>query len=652
MDYTEEAGWDVYDRAIFREQRDKVLREVFPEEYTRTLKGQELGLGEVYTDFWHTVPDWNRLIDLGFRGILDDAVQSKEALLQGGAYEDKQINFLDSVIITFGAILRCMERMYQYSLKFDVPEFSACLKNLISNPPKTLYEVLQFAVLYLYFEEIGCERGRTLGAIDRLYFPFYQKELQKGTPLEEIKELFRYFFIHFTATKRFAQQPFAIAGCDKDGNDYSNELTMLLLDVYDEMNIYDPKIHLRYHKNLDDKVFTKVISMIRKGNSSICMVNDGAVFAGYERLGIPVEDSQDYVLLGCYEPVIIGKEEAEIAITWLNMAKCIEFVLNHGRDLRTDYLLGLDKKFEITNFEDFFTAFLQQLDHCLEFAIDFAQRQGFIATQINPTPIYSASFKDCIEKGMDVHEYPLKYNNMSIKCFGLATVVDSMMAIKKYVFEQKLVSLDEFKEVLKNNWEGYEDLRNMILKDKEKYGNHCEEPDQLAVRITRHLEDNYLGRKLQRGGVLRLGLDSIDHCVWLGECSAATPDGRLAGMPISKNLCAVEGKDRGGITAYMQSVLKIHADAFVDSAILDFMLHPSAVEGEKGLEDFKSLIKVFFQCGGFAAQGNIVSGETLKEAQLHPEQYSTLQIRVCGWNEYFVKLCKSKQDMFIRQYEV
>jgi formate C-acetyltransferase len=170
--------------------------------------------------------------------------------------------------------------------------------------------------------------------------------------------------------------------------------------------------------------------------------------------------------------------------------------------------------------------------------------------------------------------------------------------------------------------------------------------------ITKHIAKRYCGKKLERGGVLRLGLDSVYHCVRLAPEAAATPDGRHAGDPISKNLCASDGMDRGGITAYMQSVLKIDADDYIEAAIFDFILHPSAVEGDKGLTDFQSLITIFFDLGGMAAQGNVISGKMLREAQEHPEQYATLQVRVCGWNEYFVNLSKTKQDMFIKQCEV
>ena len=185
-----------------------------------------------------------------------------------------------------------------------------------------------------------------------------------------------------------------------------------------------------------------------------------------------------------------------------------------------------------------------------------------------------------------------------------------------------------------------------------KYGNNIDALDRIMTDILEHLADRYCGKDLERGGKVRLGLDSVYHCIKHGEKTSATPNGRNAKKPISKNLCATDGMDRGGITAYMQSVLKIDSASFLDGVPFDFILHPSAVEGEKGLEDFVSLVKIFLTCGGFAMQGNVISGEVLKEAQQNPEKYATLQVRVCGWNEYFVKLSKVKQDMFIKQCEV
>ncbi len=649
IDYTYFASTDIFDKAIFQKQRAKVISERLPEDYRHMREAESAGMGSVWADYWHTVPNWPFLLENGFPGILRRAEESLRTHEAAG--DDRAVEYLRCVAGCFRAILRLLRRIAAYSARFDVPDFTRAVTVLAERPPETLYEVMLFSVLYLYFEEIGCERARTLGPIDVLYLPYYRRDLENGGTREQAEELFRYFFLHFTATKRFAEQPFTMCGGDADGTDRTNELSRLILDVYDELDIYDPKIHFRWHRNLDEDVFLKVVSMIRKGNNSLCLLNDEAVFRGYERIGIPRADAQDYVLLGCYEPVIMGLEEAEIGVTWLNMVKCFELALYGGTDPLTGKCIGLTEQSTPETFEDFFAAFLRQLDYAMDFAVSFGEKQGLLSREVNPSPIYSATFPECLEKGMDVHEYPLRYNNMSVKPFGLATVVDSLTAVRKYVYERHDLTPDELKAILRRDWEGAEGLRDLILRDGEKYGNGLDGPDGLTMRITEHLAEKYCGRKLLRGGRLRLGMDSINHCISLGSKTGATPDGRKAREPFSKNLCAVSGMDRGGVTAYMRSVLKIDPSAFLNSAVLDFVLHPSSVEGEQGLRDFAALLRVFFESGGFAAQGNVVSGDTLRDAQAHPEKYPTLQIRVCGWNEYFVKLSRKAQDQFIRQSE-
>ena len=651
VDYSYFASSDLFARAIFDPQRKAVLTEKLPEEYQKMRARFECGTGTVWTDFWHTVPNWSYLLEKGFPGILAEAKASKARLLTG-EHTQKQLEFLESVILCYEAILRMLQRMHTYSLQFDVPQFAAGVQALSARAPQTLYEVMLFSVLYLYFEEIGPERGRSLGPVDRLYQPYFDRDLKNGASREELCELFRYFFLHFTATKRFAEQPFLLGGGDENGMPFETPLTGLILDVYDELHIYDPKIHIRVCKGTEEKLLQKACDMIRRGHSSICLLNDEAVFRGYERIGIPRSDARDYVPLGCYEPILMGKEEAEIGVSWLNMVKCLEYALFGGRDVLTGEQISFPCETDCDSFEAFFRRLTDYMDDYVDFAIRFAEAQSEYATLINPSPIYSSSFAECIEKARDVHEYPLKYNNMSLKLFGFATVADSLVAIKKLVFDTHELTLPQLREILAADWNGHEELRSRILADRDKYGNGRELPDRIMCDMLEHLANRYAGMPLpRRGGVLRLGLDSIYKCVDYGKKTAATPDGRKAGTPVSKNLCASVGMDREGITGYLRSVLRINAADYVNSAVCDFVLHPSAVEGERGLAAFVSLIRVFFDGGGFALQGNILNAEALKDAKAHPEQYATLQVRVCGWNEYFVKLSEIKQDMFIRQCE-
>ena len=254
-----------------------------------------------------------------------------------------------------------------------------------------------------------------------------------------------------------------------------------------------------------------------------------------------------------------------------------------------------------------------------------------------------------MEKAADIHEYSANYNNLSVKLYALATTVDSLVMIKKYVYDKKSITPKEISKVMADNWNGFEELRTSVLRDSERYGNNLELPDKIMLEIINHLREKYAYKKLRRGGVLRLGTDSINKCISCGKLTGATFDGRLCGEPLSKNLRSVDGYDKKGITAHIQSLLKIDAADFIDSATFDFILHPSAVSGEDGLCAFKGLTDSYFKNGGFALQGNILNAEMLKKAKENPDKYKTLQIRVCGWNEYFVRLSKEMQDTFITQ---
>ena len=651
IDYSYFAGQPIY-TDVARDRRAYALKKYMPKDAEIRTAWEKCGLAAMWNDFWHTVPDWNNVIRLGFSGILKNARDKKQSLLEGGKYTDKNIWFLDSVIICFEAMIRCMERMYGYSLKFDMPEFSTALKNITYNPPESFYEVLLLQVIFPYFEELGLERARSLGPVDRLWYPFYRNDLESGAcSLEEIKEYMRFFFIHYTASKRFAQQPMCLGGRNEKGKSFVNELTYLILDVYDEMNIYDPKIHFRYHSGIDDKIILKLLDMIRRGNSSLCILNDETIFESYRRMGIPAEDAADYVPLGCYEPIIMGKEEAEIGAVWMSTVKILELCLYDGVDSISGTRMMPEIKGDISSFDGLLEKFISYLDYCIDYSIRNVEMQGDICIQCNPSPIYSATFTSCMDKATDIHEYSAEYNNLSVKLYALASTVDSLVMLKKYVYDKGVISPEDITRVLSANWNGYETLRSEILRDFERYGNNLTLPDEIMLKIVNHLRKKYAYKKLRRGGVLRLGTDSINKCISNGKITGASFDGRLCGQPLSKNLRSVDGYDKKGITAQISSLLKIDAADFVDSATFDFILHPSAVSGDDGLCALKGLIDSYFGSGGFAVQGNILNSKMLREAKENPQKYKNLQIRVCGWNEYFVRLSDDMQETFIRQCE-
>jgi formate C-acetyltransferase len=270
---------------------------------------------------------------------------------------------------------------------------------------------------------------------------------------------------------------------------------------------------------------------------------------------------------------------------------------------------------------------------------------------INPDPILSAMLSPCVEKGVDAYAGGAKYNNSSYYISTLASFTDSVVAVKKIVFAEQRMTFQELGNILKANWKGNEKLRLEMLKSPEKYGNNIAEVDEIAVEFADFAAKLINGKPNSRGGIFKAGNFSIDFCFKNGKRTMATPDGRMAGEPLSKNLSAVTAMDKKGITGLINTVTKMNLSDFPDGSVLDIVLHPSAVQGEDGLDAFWGTLKTYFAKGGLALHGNVFNVEDLKKAQQNPNEYANLQVRLCGWNVFFVNLSKEEQDAFIQQAE-
>ncbi len=652
IDYSDYAGQDIFAKEMYHRFHREVLSRVMPEDFARRNLAEETGVCTADADFWHTLPEWPNLLKLGMPGLLQRAKDEKAKKSAAGELSEEQKLFYDSVILSYEAIIRYMNRLLEESKKHDVPEFTRCLGNIISAPPANFYEAIELTLIFMNVEEIGVERARSLGRFDVNYIDFYKNDLANGTyTLDEIKDMLRYFYMRLQAARRYADQPFAICGLDENGEDATNELSWLVLDVYDGMGIHNPKIHVCVSEKTPKTIIMRILDLIRRGNSSFCLINVETAIRGYEKIGISREEAQVFVPFGCYEPILMGKEEPMIGASWLNMAKAAELVMNGGTDMVTGDTMFSSTPLDFESYEEFEKAFYTLLGDIIEFTKDNILKQDEYHMLINPSPVYSGTLTSCMEKGRDIFDRGTKYHNTSIKCCGIATVVDSLLAVKEFVFERKLVSFAELRGILLNNWEGNEKLRRMIRLSRRKFGNHFAEADRLASDVYKFCAELIVGKKNTSGGVFRLGTDTITNCVVFGRRMGPTPDGRLTAEATSKNFCASNGMDRNGVTALVESATAMDATDFVDGAVLDFILHPSAVQGERGLDAMYSMIKTYFDNGGYSIQGNVMNVEELIDAKAHPEKYPTLQVRVCGWNEYFVELSPDMQDEFIRQLQ-
>ena len=299
-------------------------------------------------------------------------------------------------------------------------------------------------------------------------------------------------------------------------------------------------------------------------------------------------------------------------------------------------------------FED---AFLKALRERAAISLDVAREYEAVMDDFIPALVHSLSIERCVRDGKNAIGDGMKYNLTLVLQAGAGTAVDALAAIKEIVYERREMSLGELGGVMAANWAGHEELRLRMCASRRKWGSN----DPLTNRLTHDLYHAFgatvNGKPNSRGGMFVAGGHSVDFFVIFGKSTGATPDGRKAGDEFSKNISSAPGADREGPTALIASMSHIDCADIPGDIILDMMIHPSLVRGEKGIATMKALVKRYFSCGGIAIHFNIFSAEELRDAQAHPERYENLQVRVCGWNVRWNDLSRKEQDAYIRRAE-
>jgi len=627
----------------------EVIRENFEGTpmYEQLTAANECGAYSGNMDFGHTSPNTRLMLEIGFPGLL---ARAKACAARPGLSE-AQRSFYEACIISWEAVIGFCRRLAD-AVQACNPENASALRNIADRAPENTYEAMQLIIVYFFLHEyVGFTRVRTLGRVDVMLMPFAKRDMENGTFTKaEIMEMLKYFLHKFWAGKVPYDLPFAIGGMDRDGSEATNELSYMIVEAYDSLNIYSPKIHVRVSENTPKTFVKRVLDCIRRGNSSFVFINDHTAIRALMNVGIEETDARDYTPIGCYEPAVWGVEVGCTGCGRVNLAKAAELVITRGRDFATGARIGVDTG-EIATFEEYLDALKRQITYMLTASLDYITALERTYSRSNPDPLLSSQYDTCMQRGVDAFEGGARYNNSGYNISSIASVVDCAAAVKRLVFDLKKVSLTELFEILKNDWQGHEKLRLEARRLPEKYGNADPLADSLARELSAHCAACVNNRPNGRGGVFKAGLFGIDYYVEFGARTMATPDGRHAGEPLSKNLCAVTAMDRKGITALIHSVTAIDHASFPNGSVLDVVLHPSAVQGEDGLEAFYGVLMTYMKQGGFAMHGNVFDGRALRAAQADPESYKNLQVRVCGWNVYFVNLSRAEQDEFIKQAE-
>ena len=539
-----------------------------------------------------------------------------------------------------------------------VPEFA----------PRDFWEALQmywFVHLGTITELNGWD-AMSPGHLDQHLSPFYERGLAEGSlDREAAKELLSCFWIKVnntpappkvgvTAAESGTYNDFTninLGGLGRDGSDASSEVSFLVLEVLDELQLLQPQANVQVSAETPDRLLAAACRVIRRGSGYPSLFNADEVVAAQVGMGKSVEDAREGGTSGCVETGCFGKE-AYLLHGYLNVPKILELTLNDGVDPMSGRRIAPPSgapsgdPAAFSGFEELYAAFERQLRYVVDTKIRVSNYLDRMFARYAPAPFLSVLIGGCIESGKDYYDGGARYNTDYIQCCGLGTVTDSLSAIKKQVFEDRRVALGELLGALKGDWAGREDLRLLVSNKTPKFGNDDDYADSIAQRVFASLRSAIDARASPRGGRYHIDLLSTTCHVYFGSVTGATPDGRRAGAPESDGTSPAQGADRSGPTAVIRSLAKLDI-AGTGGSLLNQRFQPAVLSGEEGVRRLSSLVRGYFKLGGHHIQFNVVDTETLLAAQKRPEDYRNLLVRVAGYSDYFVDLDKQHQEEII-----
>ena len=563
---------------------------------------------------------------------------------------------------------RLAENEEQEERRSELKEIAAACRQVPAGPPRDFHEALQyywFCHLAVITELNGWDAFNP-GHLDQHLLPFYRAGLEQGIlTRERAKELLEAFFVKFnnhpappkvgvTAAESGTYTDFAninIGGLLTDGADGSNEISHILLEIIDEMHLLQPSSNIQLSRKTPDLLLEHALKVIRKGYGFPSIFNADAVVEEQIRQGKTLEDARAGGCSGCVEVGAFGKE-AYILTGYFNLPKLLELALHNGLDPRTGRQLGPEtgEMGSFGTFDEVVDAFHRQLRHFVDLKIRGNQIIERIYAREMPAPFLSVLIDDCIANGRDYNAGGARYNNTFIQAVGIGTITDSLSAIKEVVFDDTRLGLEELVGILDRDFTNNEPLRQRALHRTHKYGNDDDYADDLMKRVFKMALEAIDGRPTAKGGTYRLEMLPTTCHVYFGAVLGATADGRRAGQPVSEGISPVQGSDRLGPTAVLKSAAKMD-HVKTGGTLLNMKFNPSLVAGEAGIEHLSQLVRSYFKMDGHHVQFNIVSADTLREAQDDPDGHRDLIVRVAGYSDYFCDLSDELQEEIITRTE-
>jgi formate C-acetyltransferase len=690
LDSREKISYSVSDEArrIHREEiipywRGRGMRDLIFAEMTPAWKdAYEAG---IYTEFMEQrAPGHTVLGDVIYRkGLLDlkseiaASLASLDFLNDPDAYHKEQE--LKGMTVAADAVIRFAGRHADEAQrmaasepdprrKAELDKIAEVCRRVPAHVPRDFWEALQsYWFVHLgVITELNTWDSFCPGHLDQHLFPFYREGLESGALTRDAaQELLGCLWVKFnnqpappkvgvTAAESGTYTDFCninTGGLGPDGSSGVNDLTYLILDVIDEMRLLQPSSNLQLSRKSPDRFLRRGLEIVRKGWGQPSIFNADIVVEELLRQGKSLEDARAGGTSGCVETGAFGKE-AYILTGYFNLPKVLEIALNNGVDPRTGKRIGIEtgdpRAFE--TYDELFQAFRAQLRHFVEIKIRGNNVIERLFARYMPAPFLSLLVEDCIAKGRDYHDGGPRYNSTYIMGVAPATCADSLAAVKRHVFDDERLSMGELLDALARNFEGCEKLRLTLWNRSPKYGNDDDYADSILRQVFDAYFDEIDGRPNTRGGTYRVNYLSTTCHVYFGSVTGATPDGRKAWEPHSDGISPAQGADRRGPTAVIKSAARMD-HARTGGTLLNQKFTPRLVEGEEGLENLLHLVRAYFKLDGHHIQFNVVTAETLREAQTHPEKHRDLIVRVAGYSDYFCDLTAALQNEIIARTE-
>ena len=685
-----------------------------------------------YNGVGHVTVQYDKVLAMGYRGITHEIQEELDRCNPGDGDYCTKSQFLKAAIISCEAVIRYAHRYAELAKK----EAAACsdpvrkqeLQQIAANCARvpehgaaTFHEACQsfwFVQQLLQLESSG--HSISPGRFDQYMYPYYKKDLEAGRlTRESAQELIDCIWVKLNdlnkcrdaaSAEGFAGyslfQNLIVGGPDKEGLDVTNDLSFMCITASKHVFLPQPSLSIRVWNKSPHELLLKAADLTRTGIGLPAYYNDEVIIPSLLSRGLTLEDARDYNIIGCVEPQKAGKTEGWHDAAFYNMCRPLELVFSNGWDKGEKISIETGAVEEMTTFEEFYDAYKKQMDYNISLLVNADNAIDVAHATRCPLPYLSCMVDDCIKRGKTVQEGGAVYNFTGPQGFGIANMADSLYAIKKLVFDEKKVTLAEYKRALAMNYgqgfdavsageivteilkeirnnlpetdrngmtldeariadmiaavmnaelpeeekKRYKDLRAMI-DEVPKFGNDNEEVDMFARDVAYTYTKPLLKYRNPRGGQFQAGLYPVSANVPLGAQTGATPDGRLAHTPVADGVSPSAGKDVYGPTAAANSVSKLDHGIASNGTLFNQKFHPTALSGEKGLENFVALIRSYFDQKGSHMQFNVVDRETLLDAQAHPEKYAHLVVRVAGYSALFTTLSKSLQDDIIRRTE-